>query len=231
MAGPDSRRARTAADRATEHAHRGCGLQAVADDVADRDAEAVFGPVHHVVPVAADVEALGGGQVAHCDVVVPGQVRCLHHRFLKGDSDLPFPGVGLPQLLVQFLQLLRPDVEFRLHGRLARPGAAGVGEHELGDVFHPVQDPGHLPVRPAHGDVDGGCPPSSNCPPLPGTGMSYFCTTSVSGWPERRTRYRDSRKARTPSASGSAGFSGKASKRYRSPGLARDGSRRGSTPR
>jgi hypothetical protein len=160
---------------AAEHAHHGGRLQAVADDVADRDGEAAVGQVHHVVPVAAYVESLGGGQVAHRDVVVPSQVRSLHHGLLEGDGDLPFFGMGLSQSLIQPLEFLRPHVEFGLQGLplpgcLIRPQALGVGEYEIGHVLHPVQDPCHLSVRPAYGDVGRGSPPFLEQPRAVGHG-------------------------------------------------------------
>jgi hypothetical protein len=43
----------------SEHAHDGRGLQTVADHVADRHRVRVLGQIHHVVPVAADVDANG----------------------------------------------------------------------------------------------------------------------------------------------------------------------------
>ena len=71
------------------------------------------------------------------------------------------------------------------------------------------------PSGPSTGVLIGDHQRSSNAPGRPATGMSYFCTAIVSGSFERSTRCREAPRFRTPSASGSAGLSGKASKRYR----------------
>jgi hypothetical protein len=150
-----------------EHAHDGSGFQAVADDVADRDGEPVGRDVDDVVPVAAHVEGAGGGQVAHRDIAVMGQVGDVEHGLLQGDGDLAFAGVGLAQFLVQPLQLPRPCVQLglqslRLLQSLAHPDAGGVGGlvgfDESGDVLDPVDDVDHLPVLAQDGGVHRGPP-------------------------------------------------------------------------
>lgn len=73
---------------APKHAHDGGGLQAVADNVTDRDGEAVVGQVDQVVPVTAYVQRSGSGQVAHRDILMPGQVGRVKHGLLQGDGDL-----------------------------------------------------------------------------------------------------------------------------------------------
>ena len=59
---------RVDAQRVPELRHRGRGDHALADDVADDDADAVPAELDHVVPVAADLELVPAREVADGDV-------------------------------------------------------------------------------------------------------------------------------------------------------------------
>ena len=77
--------------------------QAVADDVADGDRDAVARQLGQVVPVAAHVEGADGGAVAHgCPVM--GQRHGLgQHRGLEDQCHLTFTRMGPAQPFVDFL--------------------------------------------------------------------------------------------------------------------------------
>ena len=130
--------------------------QAVADDVADGDGDAVAGQVDQVVPVAAHVQGADGGPVAHRRPVVADRAAGGQHRLLQGEGDLAFAGVGLAQAFVDLLQFPGAGVELGLQysgSRSPRPAAAA-GADELGDLLHPVHDQHHLSVRVEDGGVD-----------------------------------------------------------------------------
>ncbi len=161
------------AQRAAQHPHDRGGLEAVADDVADRDGEAAVRQVDDVVPVAADVQRSHGRQVTHRDVRVELQVGGAEHGFLQGERDPAFTGVGVAELLVQPMQFLRPGVQLRLHRLLGPRRAAdrgAAGSDELGHVLHPMDDPHHRPVRREDGRVDRGPPALLEDPGAAGDG-------------------------------------------------------------
>lgn len=71
-----------------------------------------------------------------------------------------------------------------------------------------------VPSGPRTGVLIGLHQRSSNLPGSATSGMSYLCAAIVSGSRELSTRRRDALRLSTPSASGSAGLSGNASKMY-----------------
>ncbi len=141
------------AEGAAEQAHDAGGVEAVAHDVADGDADAVAGQVDEVVPVAADVERSHGGLVAHGGPVVAEGAGGGQHRVLQGEGDLALAGVGLAEPFVELLQLPGPGVQLGLQ----HPGAAASrasGLDELGDLLDAVHQHRHPAVRSEHCCID-----------------------------------------------------------------------------
>jgi ketopantoate hydroxymethyltransferase len=80
------------AEQASQLAHRGGGVAAVAHDVADDHHRRAVGLEERVVPVAAHLGVVPGGLVPHGDVQVVGLGRRGEQRLLQPVGELPVRG-------------------------------------------------------------------------------------------------------------------------------------------
>ncbi len=131
------------------------GGQAVADDVADGDADAVAADqVDDVVPVAADVQGADGRPVADGDLVAGALAAGGEHRVLEGEGDLAFAGVGVAQPVVELLEFAGAGVQLGLQDAGATAAGVNAGPDQFGDLLDPVDEEDDLAIRAEHGRVD-----------------------------------------------------------------------------